>query len=268
MWIADFDDYKAFLKGLIATYPKKGRGLSRRLAEHLNVAPVVVSQILARDRHFTPDQAPKVAAFFGLDERATEYFIYLVCRDRADGKELKAFYGEKLARLRADAQKIKHHVQGRDALSETAKGVFYSNWYYSGVRILSSIDGFQTTERIAEYFGLSRSKVGEIIAFLVETGLCVQDEGGRIVRGPKSTHVDDKSPFVNNPRRNWRDTAREKFGSPGTEDLFYSSPVALSKKDAELFRKELLKLIKDFSKQVADSPEETTMCLNIDWFKF
>lgn len=75
-------------------------------------------------------------------------------------------------------------------------------------------------------------------------------------------------PFVNNHRRNWREKAREKFAAPEETDFFYSSPVALSEKDAEQFRKQLLEMIKEFSKRVAASPEETTMCLNIDWFKF
>ncbi len=45
---------------------------------------------------------------------------------------------------------------------------------------------------------------------------------------------DDKSPFVNSHRRNWREKAKEKFSEPGSLDIFYSSPVAISKKDSEL----------------------------------
>lgn len=268
MWISEFSNYKAFLKALIKSLPKKGYGQLRRLAEHLNVAPIIVSQVLSGDRHFSAEQAIKTATYFGLDEKATEYFIYLVSHARADNKELKSFYDQRLSRLREESQKIKNLVQGHEVLSDADKGIFYSNWYYVAVQTLTSMEKYRTVDAIAEYLNLSRQKVGEVISFLIQSGLCVQGENGRVLQGTKSTHVDDKSPFVNSHRRNWREKAREKFTSPGPHDLFYSSPVALSEKDAELFRKELLTLIQSFSKQVAPSPEETTMCLNIDWFKF
>ncbi|MGE4130534.1 MAG: TIGR02147 family protein [Bdellovibrionales bacterium] len=267
MWIAEFNDYKTFLKAVIAGFPKKGRGQARRLAEHLRVAPVVVSQILTGDRHFTIDQAIKVAHHFGLEPKATDYFVNLVIQARADTKELKLYYEEKLSKFREEAQTVNAQLTGRQDLSDLEKGTFYSNWYYSGVRLLTSIKGYQSVDAIADYFGLSRAKIGDIISFLLETGLCVQEDG-RIRMGAKWTHVSEKSPFVNGHRRNWREKALEKFAEPGIHDLFYSSPVSISQKDAENLRKELLKLIKDFSKQVETSPEEKLMCLNIDWFEF
>ncbi len=268
MWITEFKDYKAFIKATIRTFPQNGRGQMQRLARHLSVSPMVISHILTRKRDLTPDQALRTAEYFGFDERTTEYFVDLVHLGRASTRELRAYYEQKLSQLREQSQNIKNLVQGREELSDVDKGMFYSNWYYSGVRLLSSIEKFQTTEAIAGYFGLSRAKVGEIVSFLVTTGLCVQDSSGRIKMGPKATHVSSTSEFVNSHRKSWRDKAREKFTEPGEDDLFYSSPVSLSKKDAEIFRKELLELIKNFSKQVADSPAEQLMCLNIDWFKF
>ncbi len=267
MQIYDFDDYKEFLTALIRTFPKSGRGQSRRLAEHLNLPPTVVSQILVRDRHFTPDQAVEAATFFGLDEKSTDYFLQLVNLARADSKKLKDLYEQKIEKLRAEAQNLKNLVRGRKELSDADMGRFYSNWYYSGIRNLSAIEGYQSVEAIANYFGMSRAKVGEVVAFLLETGLCVEKDG-EIRPGPKSTHVSDKSEFVNNHRRNWRDKARERFSNSGEKDIFMSGPVSMSEADAEKFRSELLKLIKAFSKLVEPSPEEKLMCLNIDWFEF
>ena len=267
MWVLEFSDYKEFLNALLKTFPKRGRGQTQKLADYLGVQAMTVSHVLSRDRDFTPDQAVRVAQYFGLDDKATEYFLYLVNLSRADTPYLKKFYESKLAQMRADAQKIKNLVAGREELTDEEKGIFYSNWYFCGVSLLTSIEKYQTVEAIADYTGLSRAKVGEIVSFLVNTGLCVR-ENGKIRMGTKSTHVDDKSEFVNSHRRNWREKAREKFTEPGSHDLFYSSPVSLSEKDAELFRKELLRVIKDFSKQVQASPEQKTMCLNIDWFEF
>lgn len=269
MWISDFNDYKAFLSALIKTYPKSGRGQSRRLAEHLNVAPIVVSQILARDRHFTADQALQVTKYFGMDEKTAEYFLFMVNFAKAETKDLKSFYRNKLDRLRKDSEDIKNLVRNKTVLSEENKGRYYSDWYYVAIQTLTSIKKYQTIDALAEHLGLTRTKVGEVVAFLVETGLCIETAGGKISHGKTSIHVDSKSPFVNSHRRNWRDKAREKFTAPDEDDVFYSSVVALSESDAEKFRKSLLQLIQSFSKEiVAPSPEETARCLNIDWFKF
>lgn len=268
MWITEFEDYRKFIKSVLKAYPKSGRGQLSRLAEHLNVAPITITQIMKGIRDFTPDQAIKVSSFFGFDERAREYFIFMIDLSRADTKELKTFYRERLSRLKEESEKLKNIVQKHEVLTDADKGVFYSNWYYVAVQTLTSMERYRTIDSIAECLKLSRSEVSEVVAFLIQAGLCTQGKDGKILQGTKSTYVDDKSPFVNNHRRNWRDKAREKFTGSRSGDLFYSAPVALSEKDAEAFKKELLKLIENFSKMVAPSPEETTMCLNIDWFKF
>jgi uncharacterized protein (TIGR02147 family) len=267
MHITEFEDYKLFIRAKIKTYPKKGRGVSRRLGEHLGVAPVVISQILAQDRHLNPDQALKVASFFGLNEREAEYLVYLVGIARADSTELKDFYQKKLDLIKEEGKKTKSVLKDRKELSETEKSIFYSNWYYSGVSNLTSIKGYQSVNAIADYFGLSAAKGGEIVSFLIETGLCVEEKG-KITVGQAFTHVTESSPFVNSHRRNWRLKAMEKFLKPEPIDYFFSSPVSLSMKDAEAIRKQLLEFIKAFFDRIEPSPEERLMCLNVDWFSF
>lgn len=267
MSITKFKNYKIFLKRTLSNFPKNGRGQARRLAEHLGVAPVVVSQILTGERHFTIDQAIKIAEYLMLDAREKEYFVYLVCQARADTPSAKEFYGKRIEDLREEANKVRGLVSKRNELTESDKAVYYSNWYYGGVRILSTIPGFQNVDSIAAHFGLSREKVGQIVNFLVSCGLCTNEEG-KIQAGKAATYVGEGSEFLNNHRRNWREKARERFLKPGNDDIFYSSPMSLSKADAETFRAEILDLIKSFSKRVATSPEEKLMCINIDWFNF
>jgi uncharacterized protein (TIGR02147 family) len=266
MWILEFSDYKVFLRALIKTYPQEGRGQGRKLAKHLNIPPMTLSLVLARDRHFTTDQALGVASYFKLEERESEYFLNLVNLARAETKEAKKYFERKLSAIREESQNIKNLVASREEVTDIEKGIYYSNWYYAGVWLLVSIEGYQTVDRIAEHFGISRAKVNDILAFLVGAGLCTQ-KGSQFRNVNKSTHVDSESAFVNNHRKNWRDKAREKFTEPGEKDKFYSSPVSISEKDAEKFHKELLNLIKNFSKQVEGSRGEKIMCLNIDWFE-
>lgn len=248
-------------------FPKRGHGQSRRLAEHLGVAPIIISQILSGGRDFTADQAMKVAEFFLMDERTTEYFLYQVSSARADSKKLKAFYEEKMAQMRAESQNIKNVVIPGENLKEEDRIEFYSNWYYAAIWLLSSIEGYQTVEAIAEYFSLSRVKVNDVTQFLLRVGLCFE-EHGKIKMGPKSVFVDDKNFQINNHRRSWRDMAIHRFSEPKEDELFFSCPVSISKTDAEKFRKVILSVIQDFSKNVGPSKPETLFCLNIDWFHF
>lgn len=216
MWITNFKNYKLFLKRTLANFPKNGRGQARRLAEHLGVAPVVVSQILTGERHFTVDQAIKIAEYLMLDENSKEYFVYLVCQARADTPASREFYGKRIEFLQDEAKKIRGLVAARNELTEADKAVYYSNWYYGGVRILSTIPGYQNIDSIAEYFNLPKEKVGQIVNFLVSCGLCT-NENGKIQVGKAPTYVGEGSEFLNNHRRNWREKARERFLKPGSD---------------------------------------------------
>lgn len=266
MYVFEFKDYKPFLNRLIVQSPKKGRGLSRRLAEHLHVSPVLISQVLSGSRDFTPEQSLLIAEFFGLNESATEYFHLLVQKARAGNHQLKTYLEKKLDKMRTQ-DALRNRVVEHKELTEESKGIFYSNWIYAAVSLLSSIEGFNSADEMARYFRLTRAQIAPILSFLLSTGLCTEEKG-RIKLGATATYVGTESPFVNSHRRNWRLKAMERFTSATASDLFYSSPCSLSKADADLIRKELAKMIGEISKRVSDSPPEKLACLNIDWFEF
>lgn len=267
MQIFDYLDYKSYLNDLIRSYPKQGRGQARKLAEHLAVNSVVISQVLSGTRDFSTEQALSVAGYFGLDDRATDYLMDMVAMARAGTHELKKFHRSRIEIARAENKEIKSRVSKHKELNDFEKSRFYSDWFFAGIALLTSIDGYNSVESIATYFGLDRKKVADVIAFLLETGLC-KEENGRIGMGITSTFVDNTSPYINGHRRNWRLKGLERFTQPGRDDLFYSAPYSLSEEDATLIRKQLLEAIAAVSKRVTDSPCETLMCLNIDWFRF
>lgn len=267
MRIYDYLQYKPFLTELIASFPKKGRGQALKLSQALGVSSVVISQILKSDRHFTNEQALQVADFFGFDERATDYFIHLVSKERAGTHQLIQFHNQKINKIRSEETQVKSRMVKAHQLSDIENAKFYSNWFYSGVRLLSSINEFQTIDDIASYFQLSRSKVRDIVNFLVQLRLCVE-ENGEIKMGPSATYLDPSSVFANNHRRNWRLKALGKMTEPGGQDLFYTSPMSLSENDIKILRKEILAFVGEVSKRVNDSPSEKLACLNIDFFEF
>jgi uncharacterized protein (TIGR02147 family) len=267
MRIFEFSKYKQYLGALIQSFPKGGRGQARRLADHLNVSSVVISQILSGPRHFTPEQSLKVAEFFGLDAPSTDYFVLLVQQARAGARDYEKYLDFKLASLRREAFNLKNRVVEHRELTENEKGIFYSNWFYSGIRLLSSLDGYSSVDAIAKRFELSPALVRQVVEFLVSKGLCSMD-GERIQFGITATYVDRSSPFVNGHRRNWRIKALEHLAEPQENDVFYSGPYSLSSADAELIRRELIGLIGRISAKVGASPPERLMCLNVDWFGF
>ena len=52
MTIFEFLDYKAFLKKFLRTRKTLGRGSMARLAEHINVHPTFISQVISGSKDF------------------------------------------------------------------------------------------------------------------------------------------------------------------------------------------------------------------------
>lgn len=267
MGIFDFTDYKLFINTYFSTLPKKGHGQYRKLSILLNVSSVVVSQVLKGSRHFTLEQALEISKFLGLSENETEYFLLMISKERAGTQQLVKYYTNQMHQMRKDNESVKNKIVTHSELSDLEKSIFYSNWYYSGIRLLSSIDGYNDVDSIANYFGLSKQKVRKIIDFLLQTQLC-KEEGNKVTMNMKTTYIAPESPFINSHRRNWRLKAMERLNESTEDELFFSSPYSLGKKDISKIKKEILSLIQNTSKVVADSPCEEVACLNIDWFKF
>jgi uncharacterized protein (TIGR02147 family) len=264
--VFEFSDYKVFVNALIASKPKGGRGLFRRLSQHLNCTSVLVSQIFKGPRDLNLEQALHCSDFLGLGPTEREFFMLLVQRSRAGTQDLKEYFQRKLDTLFQEHNQASRRVVEHRELTQVGKTVFYSNWYYSAVRILSSIDGYQEVEKIAERLSLDPQLVAKVVEFLVKENLCVRESGG-IRMGPASTHLDARSQMINLHRKNWRIKSLEKLGLEKKEDLFFSSLVSLSEQDFEALRKHLLAEIANFSKRVEKSPSEKLACLNLDWFE-
>ena len=86
-------DYKAYLLALIATYPSKGRGIHRSMAEAIRCQVAYISHVLAGDYHFSIEQAEASARFFGLSRAESEFFVLLVSHNRSGTTELRELGG-------------------------------------------------------------------------------------------------------------------------------------------------------------------------------
>lgn len=266
MVIFDYTDYKLFIRDFIAQMPKRGRGQLRKLALYLGVNSTAISQIFNGVRDLTQEQGLQVALYYGFNELETRYFLNLILKERSGTQALKNYYLKEEEKLRSQAQAVKSRIIPHQEISENDKAVFYSNWYYSAIRMASAISKYQTVDELVDFLKLDRAVIQKAVHFLLETGLCVE-KNGRLGVGPQHTHLDSSSAFINNHRRNWRIKALENINQPQQEDLFYSGVMTLSHKDYLDLRAELVNTISKFLKKIEKSPEETVVCFNIDWFQ-
>ena len=264
----EYLDYKAFLKDWIQAQPRNGRGQLLKIAKQLAISSVSVSHIFSGPRHLSAEQALDLSEHLGLSELETEFFSLLVDHARAATVKLRSRIAKKIEVQRAKAQDLKSRVAQDQELDESARAIFYSSWFYSGVRILTSIARFDSEGAIAERLSLSTGQVREILRFLTQYGLCREEEG-RYSIGPKKTHLGSDSPLVTRHHANWRLKAIENMRAKDIEkeELFYTGPMTLSREDMLKVRKELVDVVDRAIKIVGPSPSEEMACLNIDWFK-
>lgn len=265
--IFQFVSYKAALQAQIQSMPKKGHGQLRKIADRLRVNSVVMSQVLRGDRNLTHEQAVEVAGYFGWGEFETEYFLLLVSQERAGTEKLKRVLGKRISEIASKATRLSERLPQDKALDDAAKAIFYSSWRHSAARLLSSLDGFQSTEAIADRLGLSLGAAARIVDFLVENGLCVRGETG-LRMGPSRTHLPADSPYVARHHANWRVKALGRLDSATEADLFFTGPMTISRAAAAELREALVTTIRRASDLASSSNAERTACLNVDWFDF
>jgi uncharacterized protein (TIGR02147 family) len=267
MNIFELKNYKDFINKRIREMPRGGRGQYRKMANFLAVNSVNVSQIFKGERHLTVEQACELVEFFGLSEIEGQYFIGLVEKDRAGTQKLKSTIQKRLNEISEKSQDLKQLLKQDKQLTEETKAIFYSNWYYSGVRLLSSVKGFNSPDTIATYFNLPLSTVNRVLEFLLQTGLC-KLEDGKYKMGPRSTHLEASSPLVTRHHMNWRVKGMERMGNISSDELFLSLPASLSEKALKEIRAELVRTIERITESIDNSSEDQLACLNIDLFKF
>lgn len=266
MSIYDFFEYKQFFNAWVLKQPNGGHGEYRRVAQNLGVSTTMISQVFKGEKHLSLEMACELTEYLNLSDDETEYFLLLVEFNRAGSYKLQKKL-EKQVRARSEkAKKIENRVKRDFELNEDAKLIFYSSWIYSGIRLTSSISDFQDVVSISQKLNLPRNQVQKVVDFLVQHGLCKQDQDGRITTGNVATHLGSSNLLVAKHHQNWRLQGFQKMSFQSDDDLFFTLPCALSKKDSELLRAKMLEWIIEIRRVVGPSDSETVRCLNIDWF--
>lgn len=264
--VFNFDDFRSFLKSYLRQLPKKGHGEARKIAIELGISSTYISQVLSGIRQLTLEQSLDLCEYLNLTGLEQEYFINLVHLDRAGNVKLKKFYREQLEKIKQKSLKLSNLVPAERALSETEKAIYYSSALYSAILIFTATKpGGVLMNDVVERFQISRKKASEILKFLSESNLAIEKNGFYSI-GMQSVHLESTSPFLLKHHTNWRLRAIQAAEELAENELMYTLNIAISEKDFELFRSDMIEFVKNFLKKAYPSPSEKLACFNLDFF--
>lgn len=264
--IYSFDNYKAWIQAWVEDQPKKGFGEYRRMAQALRVSTTMISQVFKGDKHLSMELASELCDYLSLNEDESDYFLLLVELGRAGSHKLQVRLRRRVKATQDKAKKLETRLKATE-LNDTAKAVFYSNWLYSGVRLLTDIEDYKTADAIAKKLNIPRAQIQRVLEFLLEHQLVIEDKG-KLKLGTLHSHLTSSSPFASRQHQNYRLLGFNKMLTPDPSQFFFTSPMALSQEVAEWIRAELPAFVEKMYGRVLPSKSEKAYCLNIDWFEY
>jgi len=266
MTIFEYDDYKKFVDARIRDYPSGGRGVFKLMAEAMKVPRSTLSQVFNGERDLTFEQAIDLAGFLQLTTLETEFFMALVERSRSGNARLKAFSEKKIDTLRQKSKTLAGRIPKKAIVTDKEKSVFYSEWYYSAIRMMCNVPEFDTIPALSATLGLPLGRTKQVVEFLVSCGLCVQEKNGYKM-GPSTTHIGSDDPLVFRHHQNWRQQAIRRFTEyPYLDDdeLCVTIPCTTAPETMAKLRKSLMDAILKITEQIDASKEEHLAFVNID----
>jgi uncharacterized protein (TIGR02147 family) len=263
--VFEFAEYKAYLKEKIRGLPKGGRGFRSELAHALRCQTAYISQVLNAGAHFSLEQALTVNQFLAHSEEEARYFLLLIQYARAGTRELQNFFFKQMEEARARRSLIRERFKTAKELSTEDKLLYYSEWFYVGIHVLSSIPAYQSPQAIALYLKLPLAKVMQALEMLTHSGLVIQ-ENGRYQVGETRIHLGSDSALISKHHINWRLEAIRALERGDAKDIHYSSIVSVSHDDFQKIKQLFIDVLEKYNKTIAASPEEDAACLTLDWF--
>jgi uncharacterized protein (TIGR02147 family) len=265
MSVFEFEDYKLFLKNLLAPSGET-RGARSKLAEKLNCNIGFVSQVLNGESQFSLEHATLISEFLELSEEETDFFLLLVQFERAGSEKLRVHLNRQIKRIQKQRKEIKSRIKTSKDLTEADYGIYYSNWAYSAVHMTLSITQYQSKSALKEKLNVTSKQLDTIIQFLLEKSLIIEEKGV-YKTGPTRIHLTRNSPLICQHHTNWRIEAMKFIPKQIETNLHYSSVMTMSVADSEKIKNAILKALEDVEVILKPSPNEEVYSLGIDFFK-
>ncbi|MBO9668132.1 MAG: TIGR02147 family protein [Bdellovibrio sp.] len=261
-----FDDYREYMKAFIQYQPNGGRGQATKIATALGVHSTLLSQILNGHRDLTMEQASLFCDYDDMSESEAELFLNMVSLSRAGNESLRKKLQKQIEEQKNSFSEVRKRVGVvHKKLNTYEQSVFYSSWQYSAIRMLASLEKAPDLNEIAQLLGVTRQRLTEMVDFMLEKGLLIEEKG-RIKIGHAKTHVDAKSQWATRHHANWRTRRLTELDRIQDDQICFTAPFSCSEKDYNKIREILLNAIEEVSQTVAESPSEETHVLCMDLF--
>lgn len=265
MDVFSYKDYRKFLNDWLILEKKHSRMNASMLSEKISVHPTFISQVLKSNKDLSSEQWLSICNIIKLTEIENDYLHFLLLENRAGTKEARNYYQKKLDDILKKRLQLQERMKDHKQLTDQDRAVFYSSWVYSAIRLYTACNEGQTLEQLSEKFKLSKSKTDEILTFLCHVNLC-KYENGKYHMGEQHVHVPANSPFVVRHHTNWRLRAINALENSSLEEMNFTAPMSISKKDFLLIREKIVKLIQEVIEVAKASESEDLATLTIDLF--
>lgn len=265
MRIWEFTHYRDYLTEKLG--PEGSRtGLRKKLAEAIPVHTTFVSQVLKGRTEFSLEQAEAVNSFFEHTDDEGEYFILLILKDRSTNEKLKKRFEKKMQMMRDERLNIKARLDSTDSIAMKDRERFYSSAVYGAIHVLVAIPQFGSIEALAEATKLSRSRVREIVDFMIRVGV-LKENSGKIETGTNHIHLENDSELILKHHTNWRYHTISNLQFLDRDDVHYSACLSLSVEDAFKLKESILANLKQNVDVISKSKEEVAYVMCFDFYK-
>ncbi|MCX6125483.1 MAG: TIGR02147 family protein, partial [Proteobacteria bacterium] len=239
--IYTYQDYRSYLVDWLKTQ-SSSRGLISKMAAAARCQRSYLSKALGGSAQLTLSQAYEIARFCDLNDDQTDYFLGLVEIERSSSASHKKFLEKRLSNLKLSNSDLKNRVGKRKILepaNENLNIAYYSAWYFSAIRILTSIPEFTTVKSIARKLNLPEATVEEALHQLSLQD-CVSFEAGRWRFNASERHLPKASRLIAFHHANWRQKAIENSKYTDHNGTHFTVVQSLSREDAQKLKLMLL----------------------------
>ncbi|MBC7457066.1 MAG: DUF4423 domain-containing protein [Bdellovibrionaceae bacterium] len=262
----DLEDFKVIIRQNLLKNKSPSRGAGARLAKGVGIHSTTLSQILAGTKPLSIEHASLIADYFSFTELESEYFLLLVQLDRAGNQSLVKKLKARIKKIQAETRDLSKILKNESKINLEEQAQFYSDINYSAIRVLSSIEKYDSLEKIADKLSLKRSQVKEMADFLVQIKLC-EYQSDRLRPGPNYTHLPAKSPLISKLHSNARIKAMTYHSRLQDSDLCYSLLLSISEEDASKVFTLIKNMVQKLNKIREETEPQRVKLLTVDWIE-
>ncbi len=262
--IYDFIDYREYLQFCDQNYSK---GFRTSIANATNTTPAFISRFFSNLIELSLEHGQAINQYLQHSDEESHYFLLLISKARAGTNVLKKYFSQQIEAILADRNDFSKRTKIKDVLSQQDEAIYYSQWYFAAIHILTAIPKYQTIEAISQRLHLSDQLVHKTLKYLSDIGLVTNKDSNYVISN-RRLHTSKKSNWIVQKHTFLRNRALSTISNNDDNDLHFSMELAISKQDCIKLREKILKLLEEFEPILAISKEEELFGFDLDLFRY